>query len=280
MIPCRRKGVSSGHAAVYVILIFLSVVCLFPFVWLVRSAFMTSSEIFAMPIHWIPEEIRPSNFNESLEVFPFAKYTLNTLKLVLLNMAGSMFSASFAAFGFSRLKFKGRDLCFALVLMTMMIPSSVIQIPQFLFWLKLGFYDTHVPLWLPSFFINAFFIFLMRQFYMTIPKDYDEAAFIDGASYPTIYLRILLPLSKPALTTVAVFTFMWTWNDFFGPLIYLQSRENYTLALGLQSFMDRYSSQWNYLMATSTLVILPMIALFFFAQRYFIEGITFSGLKG
>ncbi|MGJ4851290.1 carbohydrate ABC transporter permease [Bacillota bacterium Meth-B3] len=280
MTGAHRQKYRASYMLTYAMLIFMILVCVFPFFWLLRSAFMSSGEIFAMPMRWLPERMRWENFSDALTSFPFASYFGNTLVLVALNMAGNIFSSSFAAFGFSRISFKGRDLCFALVIATMMIPSSVIQIPQFLIWLNLGLYDTLVPLWLPSFFLNAFFIFMVRQFYMTIPRDYDEAATIDGAGYLRIYAQIVMPLSKPVMATVGVFTFMWTWNDFFGPLIYLKSKTNYTLALGLQSFLDRYVNQWHYLMAASSVVILPMILLFFFAQRFFIEGITFSGIKG
>jgi len=275
----RKHRFSMIRLAIYAMLALISLLSLFPFFWLIRSSFMSSGEIFAMPMRWLPERFRWENYRYAITTFPFFQYFQNTLTLVVLNMAGNIFCSSFVAFGFSRIEFKGRNICFALVMSTMMIPYSVIQLPQFIIWLKLGLYDTLVPLWLPSFFINAFFIFLVRQFYMTIPRDYDEAATIDGANLLQVYWKILIPLSKPVLATVGVFTFMWTWNDFLGPLIYLKSKDNYTLALGLQSFLDRYVNQWHYLMAASTVVILPMILLFFMAQRFFIEGITFTGLK-
>lgn len=263
-----------------VLLIFMSVICIFPFFWLVRSSFMTSSEIFAMPMKWLPETLLIENYKNALTQVPFGRYFINTLIIVFANVIGSIFSSSFAAFGFSRINFRGRNFFFVLVLSTMMIPSSVILIPQFFGWKAVGAYNTFWPLIAPAFFVNAFFIFLLKQFYSSIPKDYDEAAFIDGAGYITIYSKVILPLSRPALATVGVFSFMWNWNDFFGPLIYLKDQKHYTLALGLQSFMGQYVSNWNYLMAASAVVIVPMIVLFFFAQKAFIEGITFSGIKG
>jgi multiple sugar transport system permease protein len=269
-----------GKWIIHILLVLMSIVCIFPFFWLLRSSFMTSGEIFAMPMPWLPEPFLVDNYTKALTQVPFATYFVNTLIVVLINMVGNIFSSSFTAFGFSRIEFKGRNFFFMLVLSTMMIPSSVILIPQFFGWKTVGAYDTFWPLIIPAFFVNAFFIFLLKQFYASIPKDYDEAAFMDGANYLTIYSKVILPLSRPALATVGVFTFMWNWNDFFGPLIYLKEREHYTLALGLQSFMGQYVSQWNYLMAASTVVIIPMIVLFFFAQRAFIEGITFSGIKG
>jgi multiple sugar transport system permease protein len=274
------RRIRPGKVLVYAILVGMSVASLFPFVWLIRSSLMSSEEIFAMPLRWIPSQLRFENFHEALTAAPFDVYFKNTLIVVGLNIIGSLFSASFAAFGFARINFTGRNFLFGLVLSTMMIPATVLLIPQFFGWRAVGAYDTLYPLIVPAFFINGFFIFLLKQFFSTIPREYDEAAFIDGANYLQIYAQIMLPLSKPALMTVGVFTFMWNWNDFFGPLIYLSSREHYTLALGLQTFIGQYTTQWHYLMAASLVVVLPMILLFFFAQRAFIEGIAFSGLKG
>ncbi len=275
-----RKKFKLSRVLLYSFLILGGLAYLFPLFWLIRSSFLSSEEVFAMPMILFPERMRFENYIEALTAVPFARYFLNTVFLVVLNIFGNVFSSSMAAFGFSRIKFKGRNIMFGLVISTMMLPSTVLLIPQFFGWKLIGAYDTFYPLFMQSFFINAFFIFLLRQFFVTLPKDYDEAAVIDGAGYFRIYLRIILPMSKPALMAVGVFTFMWTWNDFFGPLIYLTSREKYTLALGLQSFLGQYTSQWHYLMAASTVVVLPMIILFFIAQRYFIEGITLTGLKG
>ena len=273
----RKKAKKAG---IHIILCLLSLVFIFPFFWLIRSSVMSSAEIFAVPMRWIPSTIHWENYQEALTAFPFVLYLKNTLIIVLLNIAGNVLSSSFAGFGFARMAFPGKNFLFGLVISTMMIPSSVLQIPQFIIWQMIGCYDTYAPLTIPSFFLNAFYIFLMRQFIMTIPRNYDEAALIDGAGYLSIYSRIVLPLTKPAVATVCVFSFMGAWNDFVGPLIYLRSSEKYTLSLGLQSFLDRYVNQWHYLMAASTVVILPMLILYFFAQRYFIEGITFSGIKG
>lgn len=274
----KRKKISL--TVVYAILILLSILCIFPFFWLIRSSFMSSMEIFAMPMQWLPTKLRVENYSEALTALPFATYFKNTVIIVVLNLIGCIFSSSFIAFGFSRIKFRGRNLWFALLLTTMMIPSSTVLIPQFIGWKFVGAYNTYFPLVLPAFFGNAFFVFLLRQFNFTIPKAYDEAVYLDGGNYFTIYSKIILPLSRPSLTAVGVFTFMYNWNDFFGPLIYLNESAKYNLALGLQSFIGQYNSEWNLLMAASTVVIIPMLIMFFFAQRYFIEGITFSGLKG
>jgi multiple sugar transport system permease protein len=215
-----------------------------------------------------------------MKAAPFSLYFRNSVFLVVTNMIGAILSSSFVAFGFGRLKFKGQGVLFALLVSTMMIPGTVLMIPQFVGWRSVGAYNTFLPLTLPAFFGSAFYVFLLRQFLMGIPKDYDEAAFVDGANYFTIYWRVIMPLSKPALCTVGVFTFMGVWNDFMGPLLYLEKQYLRTVALGLQVFVGQYRTQTNFLMAASTLAVIPMIVLFFMAQRYFIEGITFSGLKG
>ncbi|MDR3174753.1 MAG: carbohydrate ABC transporter permease [Treponema sp.] len=278
--PTNQAGQRQTHIPSTIMLIMLSVIMLFPFFWLIRSAFMTQREIQTMPIKWLPSKFNFDNFIGALSAAPFIVYFRNSALLVMVNMIGSILSSSFVAFGFGRLKYKGQGILFALLISSMMIPATVLMIPQFVGWTVLGAYNTFIPLTLPAFFGSAFYVFLLRQFYMGIPRDYDEAAFVDGANYFTIYWRIIMPLSKPALCSVGVFTFMGTWNDFMGPLLYLERQSLRTVALGLQIFLGQYRVQLNYLMAASTLAVIPMIVLFFFAQRYFIEGITFSGLKG
>jgi multiple sugar transport system permease protein len=262
------------------LLIAFSVVMIFPFFWLIRSSFMTQREIMTMPIKWIPSKFNFNNFRDALKAAPFAIYFRNSVILVAVNVTSQILTASFIGFGFARLQFKGRGLWFALLLSTMMIPGTALMIPQFIFWKTVGAYNTFLPLMVPGFFGHPFNIFLVRQFYMGIPKDYDEAALVDGANYFTIYRKIIMPLATPVLCSIGVFTFMSTWNDFMGPLLYLDKQNLRTVSLGLQVFIGQYRSQMNYLMAASTLAVIPMIIIFFFAQRYFIEGITFSGLKG
>lgn len=241
---------------------------------------MTNREITTVPIQWIPSQFNFDNFVEAFTRDSFGRYFLNSGIIVIVNMVGGVLSSSFIAFGFSRLKFKGRNIWFALLLSTMMIPYTVLMIPQFLIWQSVGGYNTFLPLIVPCFFGSAFNVFLVKQFYSGIPKEYDEAAIVDGANYFTIYAKIILPMSKPALCTVGVFTFMNTWNDFMGPLLYLDDQKLKTVSLALQNFMGEHTSQWNLLMAVATVITLPMIAVYFAAQKYFIEGITFSGLKG
>lgn len=264
----------------YTLLILLSIAMLFPFYWMVRSSFMSKREIMTVPIQWLPSQYNLDNFKEAFTRAPFARYFVNSAIIVVINVVGNILSASFIAFGFARLKFRGKNFWFAMLLSTMMIPQTVLMIPQFLIWQGVGAYNTFIPLILPCFFGSAFYIFLVRQFYAGIPRAYDEAALVDGANYFTIYWRIMLPMSKPVMCTVGVFTFMGTWNDFMGPLLYLDKENLKTVSLALQNFMGQYVSEWNLLMAMATVITIPMIIVYFMAQRYFIEGITFSGVKG
>ncbi|MDR2477507.1 MAG: carbohydrate ABC transporter permease [Treponema sp.] len=268
------------YIASMVLLVLMSAVMIFPFIWLVRSAFMTQREIMTVPIKWLPAKLNLNNFRNAFKAAPFGIYFFNSILLAVINLTAQILSSSFIAFGFARLRFRGRGLWFALLLSTMMIPYTVVMIPQFMFWKTAGVYNTFLPLIVPSFFGHAFNVFLIRQFYMGIPRDYDEAALVDGAGYFMIYSRIIMPMAKPVLCSVGVFTFMSCWNDFIGPLLYLDKPNLKTVSLGLQIFIGQYAGQINLMMAASSVAILPMIVIFFFAQRYFIEGITFSGLKG
>ncbi len=264
----------------WIFVIFLCIISIFPFFWMVRSSLMTKTEIFGTPMKWWPQEVQWQNYRQALTQVPFARYFMNSLFLVVVNIIGKLLSSSLVAFGFSRIEFRGKKIWFAIVIATMMIPWSVLLIPQFMLWNVVGLYNTYVPLTLPAFFLDGFYIFLLRQFFATLPRDYDEAAILDGASYFTIYSRIIIPLCKPALMTVCVFTFMNTWNDFIGPMIYLKAPQMSTVSLGLQMFISQYTTEWHLMMAAATVAIVPMIIMFFIAQRYFIEGMTFAGIKG
>lgn len=223
-----------------------------------------------------------NNFQKAVEEMRyFPMYLKNTLILCLLTVVGTVISSALAAYGFSRISWKGRNSVFILALATMMIPFPVIMVPLYGLFRDLGWIGTLKPLWVGSFFAGAFNVFLLRQFFLGIPKELSEAARIDGCSEVRIFWQIILPLCRPALVVVALFQFMNTWNDFLGPLIYLTDQKDYTLALGLQFFQSRAGGTlWNYLMAASTLIVLPMVALFFFAQKTFIEGISMTGIKG
>lgn len=279
--PSRRR--QAKRTILYVILIAGCVPTLLPFVWMVRSAFMDNSQIFLSPPQWIPKPWHFDNFSLALDAQPFLQYLLNTMIIEVGVVAGTLLSCSLAAFSFSRLRWRGRGVVFGLTLSTMLLPYAVTIIPTFLMWRTLGAINTFVPLIAPAWFGSigggAFYIFLLRQFFLTIPYELDEAAYVDGASVWWVFSRIILPLSKPAIAVVVVFTFVNTWNDFLGPLIYLNTQNNYTLALGLAAFQGTYTGQWGLLMAAATLVVVPIIVLFFFAQRYFVEGITFTGGK-
>jgi len=266
---------------VYAVLVAGSLVMLIPFAWLLRSSLMDNNQIFIFPPEWIPDPVQWSNFSESLTYAPFTTYFLNTLTIELFTLSGVLVTSSLAAYSFARLRWKGREAVFGLLLTTLMMPYAVTLIPTFMLWRSLGAIDTFVPLTLPAWFGGgAFNIFLLRQFFMSLPKELDEAAYMDGARPYTVLWKIVLPLSKPALIVVAIFTFIDVWNDFLGPLIYLNSESQFTLALGLASFKGLLHSQWGYLMAASTTVVAPIVVLFFIAQRYFIEGITLTGIKG
>lgn len=266
---------------IYFILISGSIMMLFPFLWLVRSSVMSTSQIFTFPPEWIPRPFEWSNYKDALTIVPFFKYFLNTMFIELFVISGIVITSSLAGYSFARLKWPFRNIMFGLVLSTLMMPYAVTLIPTFMLWKTLGAINTYLPLAVPAWFGGgAFNIFLLRQFFNTIPRDLDEAAYMDGANPLTVLWRIMLPLSKPALIVVMIFAFIGTWNDFLGPLIYLSSDEKFTLALGLASFRGMYNAQWGYLMAASSAVVAPIIVLFFIGQRYFIEGITLTGIKG
>jgi ABC-type glycerol-3-phosphate transport system permease component len=220
------------------------------------------------------------SYRWALRYIPFDQQLRNTIILVVMNVLGQIFACSLVAYGFARLKFYGRDVLFGLLLATMMLPAQVTMIPQFVLWKTLGWYNTLQPLWVPAWFGNAFFVFLLRQFFMTIPKELEDAAKIDGCGFFGIYWRIMLPLAGPAIATVAIFSFMGAWNEFVSPLVYLSDERLFPLSLGLNQFRQEQASEWAMLMAASTLMMLPVIGVFFFCQRYFIQGVTLTGLKG
>ena len=265
----------------YLLIGLLAFVCVIPLYWMVRSSFMKNTDIYVMdPFVFWPKKMLWSNFVNAWNSAPFTRYALNTIVIVIANLAGTLFTASMAAYAFSRVKWKGRSFCFALILSTMMLPGAVTIVPQFLIWRNFGMIDSYLPLILPSFLGGgAFNIFLLRQFFLAIPNDLDEAAEIDGAGKLRIFLQIILPLSKSALIVVALFTFLGNWNDFFGPIIYLNTKEKFTLAVGLLQFQGDYATKWNLLMAASTIVVAPCILIYLIGQMYLIEGISLTGMK-
>ena len=276
----RRLRQIARSVSTHVILLAMSVAFALPFFWLVASSLKPEAQIFRLPPEWLPKPVMWSNYPSALTYIPYATYFKNTLYICTFNVVAALLSASFVAYGFSRIPWPGRDVLFVVLVATLMIPYPVTMIPTYLVFRWLRWINTFNPLTWPALTGNAFFIFLMRQFYMTIPMELSEAAKIDGCSELAIYRRIMLPLARPALATVGLFAFMWNWNDFLGPLIYLDSKQRYTIALGLYGFLSRQSSKWALLMAASTVTIIPVVVLFFFAQRTFIQGITLTGIKG
>jgi multiple sugar transport system permease protein len=272
-----------GRILLYVALAAGAVPTLLPFVWLLRSAFMQDAQMFISPPQWIPDPFQWSNFTEALTAQPFGRYFLNTVVIAVISVIGTVLTCSIAAFSFSRLRWRGRNVVFGVLLSSVMLPYAVTLIPTFVMWQELGALNTIAPLTVPSWFAGAgggvLNVFLLRQFFLTIPFELDEAAYIDGASPWRVFWLVVMPLSKPAIVVVTIFTFIGTWNDFLGPLLYLNDEEKYTLSIGLASFQSIYITQWGYLMAASAAVIAPIVALFFFLQRYFIEGVTLTGIK-
>jgi ABC-type glycerol-3-phosphate transport system permease component len=229
---------------------------------------------------WIPNPALWQNYPEGLTLMNFPRLLGNTLFLVIVGTFGILLSSTWVVYGFTRFHFRGRDSMFLLLLATMMLPAQVTMVPLFIMYKNLGWLNTYLPLLVPAFFGGAFYIFLLRQFFATIPTELDDAAKIDGCGYIGIWWRIMLPLAKPALATVTVFSIIAGWNDFLWPLIILNDGDKYNLALGLATFKGLYTTQWNYLMAASVVVLLPCLLLYFFAQRFIVEGITMTGLKG
>jgi multiple sugar transport system permease protein len=276
-----KAGFVFKRTILYMVLIVLSAACVIPLYWLVRSSFMRSTDIYRVdPIILWPKEMIWDNYAQAIKFMVFIRKTINTLVILAGNMAGAALTSCMAAYAFSRVQWKGRQICFFILLTSMMLPGTVTIIPQYLIWAKLGFVDTYVPLILPAYFGGgAFNIFLLRQFFLGIPRDLDEAAKIDGAGNIWIFSRVIVPLAKPAVMVICLFIFLGCWNDFFGPLIYLNSSDKYTLALGLLQFRGNYSTRWNWLMAASTIVVIPCIIMYIFTQRRLIEGIALTGLK-
>ena len=251
---------------------------------MISTSFKANAEVFRMPPNWIPEQLTFEFYVEALlGTDPnFVNFFVNTMILEVLIVSGTVLTSAMAAYAFSRVQWPGRDIVFGAILATMMVPFAVTLVPLFIGWSSVGAIDTYWPLALPAWFGGgAFNIFLLRQFMMQIPKDFDEAAMMDGASHWYIATRIIAPMIRPALLVVTIFTFIGVWNDFFGPLIYLTSNDNYTIALGLTSFKQTYGTQWNLLMAASVATIIPVIAVLFIFQKPIIEGANLTpGIKG
>lgn len=278
-ISRERRAVQVRGLLITALVWGVALLFLIPFLWMISSSLKPNYQIFELPPRWIPNPPAWENYREALTILPFGRYVLNTAIISVLTIGGHLFSCTIIAYAFARLRAPGRDALFVVVLATMMLPYPVTMTPLYVLFSRVGWINTFLPLTVPAFFGSAFYIFLLRQFFLTIPADFEDAARMDGANTLQIVWRVILPLSTPALATVAIFTFQAAWNDFLAPLIYLQKPDLYTVTLGLQYFRSTFTTNWAYLMAASLATSLPVIAVFFAAQSYFVEGITLSGIK-
>lgn len=265
---------------IYLLLAAGAILFLVPFVWMLSTSFKEGPQVYTWPPVWIPQPFRFDNYAKAWNILPFAQFYWNTTRITVLSIFGTVISCSLAAYGFARLRFRGRDLLFVVLLATLMLPYQVTLIPQYIWFAKLGWVNTYLPLIVPAFFGNPFSIFLLRQFFMTIPHELDDAAKIDGCDFFGIYSKIILPLSKTAIGVIAIFAFTYNWNDFLNPLIYLQSMEQYTISLGLRMFQTNTFVDMQSLMAMSVVALVPQLTVFFLAQRHLVQGVVLTGLKG
>lgn len=265
----------------YIILTLLALLFLVPLVWVFSSSLKFPREVYSVPPVWIPKVIQWKNYIEVFKRVPFANYALNSLTIAGFSTIGSVFSCSIVAFALSRLRWPGRDLVFMMVLGTMMLPSVVTLVPTYIIYTKLHWVDTYLPLIVPSWLgTNAFYVFLLRQFMYSIPRELDEAARMDGASSLRILLQIILPLAKPALASVTIFSFLASYNDLLGPAMYITTEKKYTLAMGLYALSGTYGNYWPYVMAASVMMTIPIVIVFMIFQKQFIRGIQMTGLAG
>lgn len=281
-LQSKKLLTTINKTVVFIILAVAAVAFLLPLVWMISTSLKPKDQIFTYPLVWLPDPPQWLNYGKALNnpSFKFLLFLQNSLYYAISSTIGVVISCALVAYAFARLRWWGRDFWFIITLSTMMIPYPVTLIPLFLIFKEMGWVGTFKPLIIPNFLGAPFFIFLLRQFFLTIPMDLSDAARIDGANDWSIFWRVILPLTRPALITVALFTFLNTWNDFLGPLIFLNDGEKYTLAVGLAAFRGQYRTQWDLMMAASTVVTAPVVVLFFFAQRRFIQGITLTGMKG
>lgn len=275
----KSTGAIVRKVLLYVLLIIIGIIMVVPFLWMISTSLKEQYDTVKIPPVWIPNPPRWQNYVDLFTQQPMLQFMLNTIKILFFVVLGQLFFSSLAAYSFARIKFKGRTVMFFFYIATLMVPGQVTMIPTYLMFAKVGLVDNHIVLILPAFF-SAFGVFLLRQFFMSLPKELEEAAEIDGCNPFTTYYRIMLPLIVPAMLTLGVFTLMNTWNDYMGPLIYLTTPEKYTMTLGIAYFKGVYTTQWNLVMAGSVLSVIPILVAYLCAQKYFVEGIAFSGVKG
>ena len=275
----KSTGAIVRKVLLYALLIIIGIIMVVPFLWMISTSLKEQYDTVKIPPVWIPNPPRWQNYVDLFTQQPMLQFMLNTIKIVFFVVLGQLFFSNLAAYSFARIKFKGRTVMFFFYIATLMVPGQVTMIPTYLMFAKVGLVDNHIVLILPAFF-SAFGVFLLRQFFMSLPKELEEAAEIDGCNPFTTYYRIMLPLIVPAMLTLGVFTLMNTWNDYMGPLIYLTTPEKYTMTLGIAYFKGVYTTQWNLVMAGSVLSVIPILVAYLCAQKYFVEGIAFSGVKG
>ncbi len=274
-MPEMKKA---NHIAIYSLLVVLGITMLIPFIWMVSTSLMSEIEVYQFPPRLLPKTPRWENYSNALTLLPFGTFFLNTIIVTLISVGGQLLTCSMAAFAFARLRFRGRDALFALFLSTMMIPTIVTLIPAYLIINAFGWMNTYWALFTPIL-TSVWGIFLLRQFFQTLPRDYEDAARIDGANNWTIYWRVILPQAKPALATLSIFAFMNGWKDFLWPLIVTTRNDMRTLEIGIAMFSSLYGTNWPYQMSAAVVVLIPILIVFLLTQRYFLEGISISGLK-
>jgi multiple sugar transport system permease protein len=276
-----RATVATVNILKYGALVLFSCFFILPWVWMISTSLKNPQELVVWPPIWIPHPIRWDNYISAFRQASFATYVVNTLIVAVPSVAGAVLSNSLVAYGFARVRWPGRDAVFAIVLATLILPGFVTFIPLYIIFRRLDWINTYLPLVIPAWLASPFYIFLLRQFFMGLPVELSDAARVDGASDLGIFWRIILPLAKPAIAVVALFQFIGSWNDYFGPLIYLSDKSRYTISIGIANMQTTYGfMNFAWIMAATVMSVLPIVVLFFFAQRTFIEGIALTGLKG
>ncbi|MCX6049270.1 MAG: carbohydrate ABC transporter permease [Chloroflexi bacterium] len=282
--PARGLSMAQRRAldlsSSYVLLLIGSVILLIPLFWMVSTSLKSLDEVYVYPIRWIPSRLVWQNYLDVFKNVPFGRYLLNSVEISLFGIVGNLIGSSLAAFSFARMRFPGKNFLFLVMLSTMMVPAWVTMIPHFILFKWLGWLDSYLPILVPAYFAVPFYTFLLRQFFLGIPLDLEDAARIDGCSSFGIYWRIFLPLAKPALATVAIFSFFYYWNDLLYPLIYLQSQDKFPVPMGIATFRGEQYANFALMMAASTMALAPLLVVFFLAQRLFIQGVVITGVKG
>ncbi|MCI8442873.1 MAG: carbohydrate ABC transporter permease [Provencibacterium sp.] len=276
----RGKRLNVRHLILHIVLLFVCFISMFPFIWMISSSLKNSSLIFSYPPQLIPNPVSFSNYPEAWKATNMSRAMLNSLFIAVTATVGNCIVSSMVAYGFAKTNFKGKAVCFMIVMSTMMVPFQVVLIPQFIIFRNFGWINTFYPLIVPQLFGTAANVFMMRQYMMKIPDDFRDSAFIDGCGHLRIWFQIILPMCVPTLVSLGVLTFMGHWNNYLGPMIYLNSRKNMTVPLVLRTFKGNYATKWNLLMAASCIALAPVIVLYTACQKFIISGIMLGGIKG